>query len=248
MLEDTVPNEVVRQVAAVVADTHRGLSAGPIVDLTTAVAADHGVEVPHTRTPLGPEVPNKRTALYDNVVAFDGPQRYALLKAMLEDPRVTHPDKDLWRVRLVSRYGHLSPGDPDAEARDAVVAETRHWLAGYPKVLALYDQALAKVEHGVYDRNLLDDLRLALELLVQELVGNGKSLENNLAAVGALLKEREVPTEMRNMFSTLLNYYTKYQNDHVKHDDAVNETEVAFVIELTSAFMKYLVRVAPARA
>jgi hypothetical protein len=40
----------------------------------------------------------------------------------------------------------------------------------------------------------------------------------------------------------LVDYYAKYQNSYVKHDDAVIEEEVEFVIELTWSFMKHLVR------
>lgn len=44
------------------------------------------------------------------------------------------------------------------------------------------------------------------------------------------------------MFVKLVDYYAKYQNSYVKHDDAVIGEEVEFVIELTSSFMKHLVR------
>jgi hypothetical protein len=44
------------------------------------------------------------------------------------------------------------------------------------------------------------------------------------------------------MFMKLVDYYTKYQNSYVKHDDAVIEEEVEFIFELTSSFMKHLVR------
>ncbi len=40
----------------------------------------------------------------------------------------------------------------------------------------------------------------------------------------------------------LLDYYSKYQNSYVKHDSAVNASEMDFVFEITSAFMKQLVR------
>jgi hypothetical protein len=44
------------------------------------------------------------------------------------------------------------------------------------------------------------------------------------------------------MFVKLVDYYAKYQNSYVKRDDAVIEEEVEFVIELTSSFIKHLVR------
>jgi hypothetical protein len=46
------------------------------------------------------------------------------------------------------------------------------------------------------------------------------------------------------MFEKLIDYYTKYQNTYVKHDDSVLNTEVEFILEITSSFMKHLVRLA----
>ena len=46
------------------------------------------------------------------------------------------------------------------------------------------------------------------------------------------------------MFVKLVDYYTKYQNSYVKHNDAVIEEEVDFILEITSSFMKHLVRLA----
>ena len=44
------------------------------------------------------------------------------------------------------------------------------------------------------------------------------------------------------MFLKLIDYYCKYQNFYVKHDDAVIEEEIEFIFEITSSFMKHIVR------
>ncbi len=44
------------------------------------------------------------------------------------------------------------------------------------------------------------------------------------------------------MFVKLVDYYSKYQNSYVKHDDAVIEPEIEFIFEITSSFMKHLIR------
>jgi hypothetical protein len=90
--------------------------------------------------------------------------------------------------------------------------------------------------------NLLDDLRLALELLLKALLGNDKSIENQIPFLGEFIKKRGGSPELANMFVKLVDYYTKYQNTYVKHDDGVIDEEVEFVFELTSSFMKHLVR------
>ena len=95
-----------------------------------------------------------------------------------------------------------------------------------------------------YERNLLDDLRLALELLLKSLFSNNKSLENQLANIGQFIQDRQGSSQFANMFAKLLDYYCKYQNNYIKHDDAVIEEEIEFVMEITSSFMKHLVRLA----
>jgi hypothetical protein len=40
----------------------------------------------------------------------------------------------------------------------------------------------------------------------------------------------------------LVDYYCKYQNSFIKHNDAVIEEEVEFILEMTSSFMKHLVK------
>ena len=45
------------------------------------------------------------------------------------------------------------------------------------------------------------------------------------------------------MVVKIIEYYTKFQNNHVKHNDAVNSDEIEYVIELTSVIMKYLIKI-----
>ena len=86
-------------------------------------------------------------------------------------------------------------------------------------------------------------MRLSFELLVKLLLNNGKSLENQVSALGQLLKDRGASVELRNMVIQIIKYYTDFQNNHVKHNDKVNEDEIEYIIELTSIIMKYLIKV-----
>lgn len=65
-----------------------------------------------------------------------------------------------------------------------------------------------------------------------------KSLENQLAEIGKYQKDKGLSTEFINMFNKLLDYYSKYQNNYVKHNDAVKHSEIDFVIHLTTLFMR----------
>jgi hypothetical protein len=78
-------------------------------------------------------------------------------------------------------------------------------------------------------------------------VGNSRSLENQLPAVGQFVKDRGGSSELSNMFVKLVDYYCKYQNNYIKHDDAVIEEEVEFIIDITAAFLKHFVRLAAKR-
>ena len=147
------------------------------------------------------------------------------------------------KVQLFTRYSHLSSEANPNDLNQALVEETKHWLSAIPKSLDLYIQAESKLSHGIFDRNVLDDLRLALETLLHELLENHKSLENQLQPLGAFIKERDGSPELANMFVKLIEYYAKYQNTYVKHDAAVVEQEVDFIFEITSCFMRHLVRI-----
>ena len=67
-------------------------------------------------------------------------------------------------------------------------------------------------------------------------------MENQIDGLGRHLKDNGCSKELTNMFLKLIDYYCKYQNSYVKHDDAVIEEEIEFIFEITSSFMKHIVR------
>ena len=42
------------------------------------------------------------------------------------------------------------------------------------------------------------------------------------------------------MIITMLTFYTKYQNDYVKHNDEVNKDDLEIIINMTVNIMKYI--------
>jgi hypothetical protein len=146
------------------------------------------------------------------------------------------------KIRLLSRYGHLSTVQSNSDINETLIEETRHWLDSYPDSLNLYNSAMEKYNGRIFHRNLLDDLRLSLEKLLQAVFTNRKSLENQIPMIGEFIKRRGGSKELSNMFVKLIDYYASYHNSYVKHDDSVNEQETEFVFEITSSFMKHLVR------
>jgi hypothetical protein len=229
----------------ILAETNLGLSGPEIVRALGAFSIEFNVTIPHPTYPF--EAPNKRTALYENLMAFSEAQRYRIIRDLCDYPSNRTRNGDAARklkLTLMTRYGQLDTERLGAEVNEELVKQARHWLDTFPDVLEVFNQALQKYATKIFVRNLLDDLRLALEKLVQTLIGNSKSLENQLGAVGTFVKERGGSPELSNMFVKLVDYYCKYQNTYVKHDDAVIEEEVEFIIEITAAFMKHFVKLA----
>lgn len=239
----TVPDDIstpfLSHAAEVLAST---LSGSQIVRITSAYAVDYNVDLPHPTYPFN--APNKRTALFENLGRFSPSGQYQIIREMCDRVTVEGANSKVadLKLKLMSRYANLAPEGLASDLNKALSVETRHWLDDLPEVKKLYDEALQKHEHGVFTRNALDDLRLALEKLLQSLFANQKSLENQVSAVGSFINAQGGSRELANMFDKLIDYYTKYQNTYVKHDDAVPNAEVEFILEISSSFMKHLVR------
>lgn len=233
-----IDNAFVTYASDILADTDRGLSGTKIVEYCNSYAVDFNKRIPHSSYPF--DAPNKRTALRENINAFDAVEQFKIIKELCELSIFINNDRvqDL-KLKLFSRYGNLAT---EKISETELVQKTKHWLGDYPDALKQYDAALAKYEGGIFERNTLDDMRLSFELLVKSLLNNGRSLENQIPELGARLKTANASNELRNMVTQTIKYYTDFQNNHVKHNDAVNENEIEYVIELTSIVMKFLIK------
>ena len=225
-------------------DTHSGLSGSNIAKVMRGYGLEMGVNVPHPNYPF--EAPNKRTALLENLQPFCGSQQHRIIRELCDHhalPLVRNPERERIKVQLATTYADFAATPAVGKVSEEVIENTRHWLDGYPEARDVYVSAAAKYGAGVFTRNLLDDLRVALELLLKDLLANGKSLENQVPALGAYIKARGGSPQLGNMFAKLVDYYCTYQNSYIKHGDAVKEPEIEFILELTSAFMKHVIRI-----
>jgi len=238
-----IPNTFIETAGDILGNTQNGLSASEIANKLAAYAYDFNVSIPYPKSPFPADgtVPNKRFALKRNLEKFSPDQQFKIIKelAELDKFKDTKEVKDL-RLKLVTRYGHLN-SEADT-VNEILIDETRHWLHGYDESLKIYESALEKFKNGIFERNLLDDLRLSLELLVKKIFNNQKSLENQLSDLGNFISSNNGSRELANMFQKLIEYFTKYQNSYIKHDDKVIEEEIEFVFEITSSFMKHFIR------
>lgn len=240
----TIDNSFLAYASELLADTNKGLSGAQIVKYCNGYATDFEVTIPVSSSDFGKFgsiIPNKRTALLKNLQAFNAEQQFRIIKELCELPLFKDNSSIAeLKTKLYTRYGNLAT---EKISETELIQKTKHWLSNYDAALKQYENALAKYEGGIFERNTLDDMRLAFELLVKDLLCNNKSLENQISDLGSKLKSKGTSDELRNMVVKIIEYYTKFQNNHVKHNDAVNGDEIEYVIELTSVVMKYLVKV-----
>ena len=127
-----------------------------------------------------------------------------------------------------------------------VINQDLIWLEGYPEPAKFFQKALdtyLKKDTTKY-RELLDNLRNALEQLAREILGKETSLENlnNDKYLLKWLKQKGVNQEVIGMYHKLLEHFTDYQNEHAKHGDSWSPNEVEFMIYLTGIFMRMLLQ------
>lgn len=239
-----IPNLFIQNATEILGNTNNGLTSSQIASLCASYAVDFNVIIPYSKIPFPTDgsVPNKRTALKLNLEKFSPEQQFKIIKELceLDQFQGNSKIKDL-KLKLVTRYGHLNTESDSIN--EILIEETKHWLNDYPDSLKQYQSALDKFKGGVFERNLLDDLRLSLELLLKQIFNNGKSLENQLADLGSFINSKKGSKELGNMFQKLVEYFAKYQNSYVKHNDNVIEEEIEFVFEITSSFMKHIIRI-----
>lgn len=113
-------------------------------------------------------------------------------------------------------------------------------LRNYQKSFECYLSAVDKLENNHFERNILDDLRLTLELFIKAILNNNKSLENQREQLGSYCKNKGISKEIYNMFDKLIDFFSKYQNNYIKHDNEVNKNEVLFIFNLTNTFINFL--------
>lgn len=240
---ESIPSMFLTHASNVLGDTSDGLSGNNIVKAFIAYAFDYDVDIPHASYPF--DAPNKRTALLENLRRFKPAQQYKMIRELCEHLELPHPipeNVNNLKIQLIARYGGQFDSESSETLNLSLVEDVKHWLSGYPDSHRLYDSALTKFNNHIFERNLLDDLRLALELLFKLIFENGKSLENQIPQVDAFINKNGGSKHFSNMFRVLVDYYSKYQNSFVKHNDAVIEEEVEFIFEMTSSFMKHVVK------
>lgn len=126
-----------------------------------------------------------------------------------------------------------------------IVEETLEWLEEHPEVAKHFEEALriCLARDQEKYRNLLDNLRFAIEQLLRSVLNNRKTLENQKEALLRWLEQHGVHKQIINMYQTLLSQFSQYQNDAVKHAESYSPSEIEFMIYLSGTFMRLLLQI-----
>ncbi len=240
---NNIPNAFLTNASDILGNTTYGLSGNNIVKAFINYSVNYDINIPHSKTPF--DAPNKRTALLENLRCFQPEQQYKIIRELCEHQKLPQPisrDINNLKIQLIARYGTQFGSVSSETLNLSLIDDVKHWLSDFESSYKLYESALSKFDNNIFERNLLDDLRLSLELLLKEIFANGKSLENQIPYLGKFINYKGGSKEFSNMFRTLVDYYSKYQNTFIKHNDSVIEEEIEFIFEMTSSFMKHLVK------
>lgn len=124
-----------------------------------------------------------------------------------------------------------------------LVFDNLYWLNAYKDVKNHFEKSLKFERKENYYRNIVDELRLSLELLLKKMFSNEKSLENQKSNLGDYFKSNNISTSISNMYIKLFDYYTLYNNDNAKHDDKINNVEIDYLIYLTGTFIRFIMQI-----
>jgi hypothetical protein len=129
---------------------------------------------------------------------------------------------------------------------DALINDNLLWLKNYPMAAKSFNNALLSYQSRDENkyRNLLDDLRHAIEQLLKATLGKSKSLENQKNELLLWLKNHGVNQQIINMYHHLLfSNFSLYQNEAVKHGDKWSKMDLEFMIYLTGTFMRLILQI-----
>lgn len=236
-------NSFIDYAADILADTDNGISTASVLEICNKFAVEYNVNIPYSRLyKFSNPFPNKRTALKENLYKFREEQVFHIIEYIC-DLNYCKDDLEFKKVKM-KLYNNFPQyvEQNDNEDLNFDILENKNLLESFPDASKSYNDAVCLYNLGQFERNLIDSLRLTLELIVKQVLCNNKSLENNIIEVCGYLKGKECSQEFINMFQKLIDYYTKYNNDKIKHNHNIKAIEVDFIFGITNLFIKLIVK------
>lgn len=112
METNKIDDSFISHAADILGDTNQGLSGSQIVKYCNSYAVDFDVKIPITSSDFGKFgsiVPNKRTALYKNLIEFNGNQQFVIIKELSELP-IFEKNEEVAKLKsnLFKRYSKFA--------------------------------------------------------------------------------------------------------------------------------------------
>ena len=125
----------------------------------------------------------------------------------------------------------------------ALISDTLQWLNNYPATQKAFTKALRGYSESKIDNasEVADNFRKALETFFQEFFKGNKTLENYKSEYGTYLKSKGIPAEISNNFETLLDSYTKFNNNYAKHHDKTTLNVLEYIMYQTGNIIRLLI-------
>ena len=237
-----INNEYLSYAARILADTNEGLSGSEICKFCNQYVVKYAKTIKHTKLPFAKGVSNKAQVLRENLACFEPEQQFVIIRDLCDLEKFSNNEQvNELKVILTRDYYHLAPQEI-AEQILETVNQVKNWLDGYPEAKKYYEDALEKMSCKMYKRNLLDDLRCSLEALVKDILQSKSSVENLKSDLGKFLDKSNINVQVKNLYiSIIFDFFTKYQNENVKHNDLSKKIEVDFIFNQTTVLMQFLI-------
>lgn len=186
--------------------------------------------------------------IYNNDDAVQRIARLSVLKC-IKEARITHSDEcytailypdenyDVDYVKNAIEVAMRKDGTNDYLRKQQGVI--KGMLEESPNPKKLYDDAVTYL-YGIDSRAALDNLRLCIEQLMKETLGNSKPLEKQKEYLGNYLKAKGLSSEIRTLALNTLESFTRYQNNNVKHNFKDEYAEKDFVFSMGESLIKVL--------
>lgn len=186
--------------------------------------------------------------IYNSVDAVLRIARLSVLKC-IKEARITHNDECYMAILYPDEnydIGYVKNAIEVAMRKDgtndymrAQYGMIKGMLEEAPNPMKLYDDAVTFL-YGIDSRAVLDTLRLCIEQLMKETLGNSKPLEKQKDDLGKYLKTKGLSSEIRTQALNTLDSFIRYQNNNVKHNVKDDYTEMDFVFSMGESLIKVL--------
>ena len=236
-------NAFINYATPILADTDSGISTADVINICSKFSVKYNVNIPHTKIYKNfstQSFSNKRTALKENLLRFNEEEVFNIIEYICNLSYMDN-NSNFKEVKLLLYKNFPQYRKNDELELDINYFEAKELLYNFPKAKKIYEDAINQYKMRVFERNIVDNLRLTLELIVRQLLLNEKTLENNEKEIYTILCKKNCSKEFINMFNKLLDYYIKYNDNNIKHDFNINKNEIEFIFEITYSFIKILV-------